>query len=152
MDAFLLRNSQWALDILDAWASMGPKGRVRDEAGKILTRELRDRPVFENDGQSAMVYLLVKEREKWGSKVYLESAYYLHGYWAILVDGFEGMIKNYHLGLGDHRQGRNHIQAEGGCGPTTPPPPNFFKILNNRYILKILENKLKKNYICPPQL
>ena len=32
------------------------------------------------------------------------------------------------------------------------PPPNFFKILNSRYIFKILENKLKKNYICPPRL
>ena len=30
-------------------------------------------------------------------------------------------------------------------------PPNFFKILNSRYIFKILEYKLKKNYICPPQ-
>ncbi|KAK7842390.1 xyloglucan 6-xylosyltransferase 2 [Quercus suber] len=101
--SFLLRNSQWALDILDAWAPMGPKGKVRDEAGKILTRELKDRPVFEADDQSAMVYLLMKEREKWGSKVYLESAYYLHGYWGILVDRYEEMMENYHPGLGDHR-------------------------------------------------
>ena len=28
-------------------------------------------------------------------------------------------------------------------------PPKFFKILNNRYIFKILENKSMKNYICP---
>ena len=27
--------------------------------------------------------------------------------------------------------------------------PNFFKILNSRHIFKILENKLKKNYIYP---
>ena len=32
-----------------------------------------------------------------------------------------------------------------------PPTPNFFKILNSRYIFKILENKPKKNYIFPPQ-
>ncbi|KAE8681934.1 putative glycosyltransferase 4 [Hibiscus syriacus] len=101
--SFLLRNGQWALDILDAWAPMGPKGKVREEAGKVLTRELKDRPVFEADDQSAMVYLLATQREMWGDKVYLESAYYLHGYWGILVDRYEEMIENYHPGLGDHR-------------------------------------------------
>ncbi|KAF7837824.1 xyloglucan 6-xylosyltransferase 2-like [Senna tora] len=101
--SFLLRNCQWSLDILDAWAPMGPKGKIRDEAGKILTRELKDRPEFEADDQSAMVYLLAKEREKWGEKVYLESGYYLHGYWGILVDRYEEMMENYHPGLGDHR-------------------------------------------------
>ncbi|KHN43518.1 Xyloglucan 6-xylosyltransferase [Glycine soja] len=101
--SFLLRNCQWSLDILDAWAPMGPKGKVRDEAGKVLTRELKDRPVFEADDQSAMVYLLAKEREKWGGKVYLENGYYLHGYWGILVDRYEEMIENYHPGFGDHR-------------------------------------------------
>ncbi|KAE8661438.1 Xyloglucan 6-xylosyltransferase 1 [Hibiscus syriacus] len=73
------RNGQWALDILDTWAPMGPKGKVKEEAGKVLTRE------------------------KWGDKVYLENAYYLHGYWGILVDRYEEMIENYHPGLGDHR-------------------------------------------------
>ncbi|GMJ02062.1 xylosyltransferase 1, XYG XYLOSYLTRANSFERASE 1 [Hibiscus trionum] len=101
--SFLLRNCQWSLDLLDAWAPMGPKGKIREEAGKILTRELKGRPVFEADDQSAMVYLLVKEREKWGEKVYLENGYYLHGYWGILVDRYEEMMENYHPGLGDHR-------------------------------------------------
>ncbi|XP_059440187.1 xyloglucan 6-xylosyltransferase 2-like isoform X2 [Corylus avellana] len=101
--SFLLRNCQWALDILDAWAPMGPKGKVRDEAGKVLTRELKDRPGFEADDQSAMVYLLASQREKWGDKVYLENKYHLHGYWGILVDRFEEMIKNYQPGFGDHR-------------------------------------------------
>ncbi|XAR61322.1 Xyloglucan 6-xylosyltransferase [Bertholletia excelsa] len=101
--SFLIRNSQWALDILDAWAPMGPNGNIRTEAGKILTRELKDRPDFEADDQSAMVYLLVTQREKWGDKVYLENSYYLHGYWGILVEGYEEMIKKYRPGLGDHR-------------------------------------------------
>ena len=30
-------------------------------------------------------------------------------------------------------------------------PPIFLKILNSRYIFKILENKPQKNYIYPPQ-
>ncbi|KAA8530856.1 hypothetical protein F0562_005520 [Nyssa sinensis] len=33
----------------------------------------------------------------------LESAYYLHGYWGILVDRYEEMMENFHPGLGDHR-------------------------------------------------
>ncbi|KAI6704459.1 hypothetical protein NL676_007421 [Syzygium grande] len=101
--SFLLRNCQWSLDLLDVWAPMGPKGKIREEAGKILTRELKDRPVFEADDQSAMVYLLATQRDRWGEKVYLESGYYLHGYWGILVDRYEEMIENYHPGLGDHR-------------------------------------------------
>ena len=42
---------------------------------------------------------------------------------------------------------------QSGAVPHPPPPPlqKFFKILNSRYIFKILENKPKKNYICPPQ-
>ncbi|RZC52517.1 hypothetical protein C5167_020943 [Papaver somniferum] len=101
--SFLLRNCQWTLDLLDAWAPMGPKGKVRDDAGKILTRELKNRPVFEADDQSAMIYILATQREKWGDKVYLENHYYLHGYWGILVDNYEEYMEKYHPGLGDHR-------------------------------------------------
>ncbi|KAL6185972.1 hypothetical protein ACLB2K_042094 [Fragaria x ananassa] len=101
--SFLLRNCQWSLDLLDAWAPMGPKGKIRDEAGKVLTKFLKGRPVFEADDQSAMVYILATGRETWGEKVYLENHYYLHGYWGILVDRYEEMIENYHPGLGDHR-------------------------------------------------
>lgn len=101
--SFLIRNCQWSFDLLDVWGTMGPKGKVRVEAGKVLTWELKDRPAFEADDQSAMVYLLAKEKEKWGDKVYLENGYYLHGYWGILVDHYEELMQNYHPGLGDHR-------------------------------------------------
>lgn len=101
--SFLLRNCQWSLDLLDAWAPMGPKGKIREAAGKVLTNFLEGRPVFEADDQSALIYLLIKQRATWGSKVFLESAYYLHGYWAILVDKYEEMMEKYHPGLGDDR-------------------------------------------------
>ncbi|KAA8540990.1 hypothetical protein F0562_024872 [Nyssa sinensis] len=39
--SFLFRNCQWSLDLLDAWAPMGPKGPIRDQAGKILTANLK---------------------------------------------------------------------------------------------------------------
>ncbi|EFJ24695.1 xyloglucan xylosyltransferase-like protein [Selaginella moellendorffii] len=101
--SFLLRNCQWSLDLLDAWAPMGPKGKIREDAGKILTRELVGRPEFEADDQSALVYLLATQRSQWGDGVFLESSYYLHGYWAILVDKYEEMIAKNHPGLGDDR-------------------------------------------------
>lgn len=101
--SFLFRNCQWSLDLLDDWAPMGPKGVVREEAGKILTGYLKGRPAFEADDQSALIYLLLSKKDKWMDKVFLENSYYLHGYWAGLVDRYEEMIEKYHPGLGDER-------------------------------------------------
>ncbi|MED6182338.1 putative xyloglucan 6-xylosyltransferase 3 [Stylosanthes scabra] len=101
--SFLFRNCQWSLDLLDDWAPMGPKGPVREEAGKVLTANLKGRPAFEADDQSALIYLLLSKKEKWMDKVFLENSYYLHGYWAGLVDRYEEMAEKYHPGLGDER-------------------------------------------------
>ncbi|PNT09862.1 hypothetical protein POPTR_012G068300v4 [Populus trichocarpa] len=101
--SFLFRNCQWSLDLLDAWAPMGPKGPIREEAGKILTANLKGRPAFEADDQSALIYLLLSQKDQWMDKVYIENQYYLHGYWAGLVDRYEEMIEKYHPGLGDER-------------------------------------------------
>ncbi|GAV71541.1 Glyco_transf_34 domain-containing protein [Cephalotus follicularis] len=101
--SFLFRNCQWSLDLLDAWAPMGPKGAVREEAGKILTANLKGRPAFEADDQSALIYLLLSQKDQWMDKVFLENQYYLHGYWAGLVDRYEEMVEKYHPGLGDER-------------------------------------------------
>ncbi|XP_022987427.1 probable xyloglucan 6-xylosyltransferase 5 isoform X2 [Cucurbita maxima] len=101
--SFLFRNCQWSLDLLDAWAPMGPKGPIREEAGKILTAYLKGRPAFEADDQSALIYLLLSQKDQWMDKVFLENSYYLHGYWAGLVDRYEEMIEKYHPGLGDER-------------------------------------------------
>jgi xyloglucan 6-xylosyltransferase len=101
--SFLIRNCQWTLDLLDAWAPMGPKGIIRDKAGALLAKALKGRPNFEADDQSALVYLLVTKTDEWADKVFLENSYYLHGYWAILVDHYEEMMEKYHPGLGDHR-------------------------------------------------
>ncbi|XP_073118982.1 probable xyloglucan 6-xylosyltransferase 5 [Henckelia pumila] len=101
--SFLFRNCQWSLDLLDAWAPMGPKGPVREEAGKILTANLKGRPAFEADDQSALIYLLISQNDKWMNKVFVENSFYLHGYWEGLVDRYEEMIEKYHPGLGDER-------------------------------------------------
>jgi xyloglucan 6-xylosyltransferase len=98
---FLFRNYQWSLDILDGWAPMRPKGLIRDQAGKILTANLKGRPAFEADDQSALIYLLLSQKDKWIDKVFIDNSYYLHGFWAGLVDKYEEMMENHHLGLGD---------------------------------------------------
>lgn len=101
--SFLLRNSQWSLDFLDAWATMGPRGRPREEAGKTLTKNLKGRPAFEADEQSALIYLLISQRDRWMKMVYIESSYFLHGFWEGLVDRYEEMMEKYHPGFGDGR-------------------------------------------------
>ncbi|KAL8533744.1 hypothetical protein ACS0TY_009951 [Phlomoides rotata] len=101
--SFLLRNCQWSLDLLDSWAQMGPKGRTREEAGKILTANLKGRPSFEADDQSALIYLLISRKDEWMDGVFLENSYYLHGYWTGLVDRYEENIKKFRPGFGDER-------------------------------------------------
>uniref|UniRef100_J3LN22 Glycosyltransferase n=2 Tax=Oryza brachyantha TaxID=4533 RepID=J3LN22_ORYBR len=87
--SFLIRNCQWSLDLLDAWAPMGPRGPVRDRYGHLFAEELSGRPPFEADDQSALIYLLVTQRERWGDKVFLESSYDLNGFWEGIVDRYE---------------------------------------------------------------
>lgn len=36
-------------------------------------------------------------------RVFVENSYFLHGYWAGLVDRYEEMMEKYHPGLGDER-------------------------------------------------
>ncbi|KAL6983437.1 xyloglucan 6-xylosyltransferase [Sarracenia purpurea var. burkii] len=96
-------NCQWSLDLLDAWAPMGPKGHIRDEAGKILTANLKGRPEFEADDQSALIYLLISKKDEWMNKVFVENSFYLHGYWVGLVDRYEEMIEKNEPGFGDER-------------------------------------------------
>lgn len=69
--------------------------QVREETGQLLTKELKGRPPFEADDQSAMVYLLASQRHRWGNKVYFENSYCLHGYWDFLVDKYVFLISTY---------------------------------------------------------
>ncbi|CAK9266202.1 unnamed protein product [Sphagnum jensenii] len=101
---FILRNCQWSMDLLHAWAPMGPKGAVRNAIGPLLSKALPGRLVNEADDQSALAYLMLTDREKWGSKVYLENSYYFQGYWRLLTEKFEEMMAKYKPGLyGDER-------------------------------------------------
>ena len=84
--SFFIRNCQWSLDLLDAWAKMGQSRPVREHYGKIFAEALSNRDPYEADEQSALVYLLVTQRERWADMVFLENSYVLHGYWKAIVD------------------------------------------------------------------
>jgi len=102
--SFLIRNCQWSLDLLDALAPMGPRGPVRDRYGELFAQELSGRPPFEADDQSALIYLLVTQRSRWGDKTFMESTYELNGFWEGIVDRYEELRrKGRPSDLGDGR-------------------------------------------------
>ncbi|KAL2634826.1 hypothetical protein R1flu_006305 [Riccia fluitans] len=100
---FGIRNCQWSLDLLDAWASLGIK-EIREESGQFLTQNLPGRPEdFPADVQSALAYLLVFENKKWSPKVALEKSYALSGNWVSYTAQYEELMAKYHPGFGDDR-------------------------------------------------
>lgn len=58
----LIRNCQWSLDLLHAWASLGSSGPVRSEVGNFLKDALPDQINDEVDDQTALVWLLISQR------------------------------------------------------------------------------------------
>ncbi|KAF4362649.1 hypothetical protein G4B88_026211 [Cannabis sativa] len=92
---FLIRNCQWSMEIMERWTSMGPKSPDYEKWGKTQKSLLKDKLYPESDDQSALIYLLLKEREKWGEKIFLESDYNFEGYWLGLVNDLDDISKSY---------------------------------------------------------
>ncbi|KAL9158313.1 hypothetical protein ABFS82_08G059500 [Erythranthe guttata] len=92
---FLIRNCQWAMDFIDTWATMGPQSPEYDKWGEILSATFKDKIFPESDDQSGLVYLLLKEKEKWGNKIYVESEYYFEGYWMEIIGTFDNITERY---------------------------------------------------------
>ncbi|XP_073060531.1 glycosyltransferase 6-like [Primulina eburnea] len=92
---FLIRNCQWSMDFLRKWASMGPSSPDYKKWGKILRSTLKDKLFPESDDQSALVYLLLKEKKKWGDMIYVENEYFLHGYWREIVGKLDSINEKY---------------------------------------------------------
>ncbi|KAI3500313.1 hypothetical protein L1887_36132 [Cichorium endivia] len=92
---FLIRNSQWALDFMDVWSGMGPQTPNYENWGKILRETCKDKFFPESDDQTGLVYLLLKEKEKWGNKIYVEDGYYFEGYWEEIVGKLEKISEKY---------------------------------------------------------
>ncbi|KAM0937724.1 putative xyloglucan 6-xylosyltransferase [Dioscorea sansibarensis] len=92
---FLIRNSQWSLDFMDVWASMGPQTPNYESWGKTLKAEFSDKLFGDSDDQSALVYLLLHEKHKWGDKIYLENEFYFEGYWLEIVGKLNKIEEKY---------------------------------------------------------
>ncbi|GJN25418.1 hypothetical protein PR202_gb13242 [Eleusine coracana subsp. coracana] len=92
---FLIRNCQWGLDLMDAWAAMGPASPEYEEWGRTVHAELSGKHNAESDDQSALVYLLLKHRDTWGDKTHIATDYYFQGYWAEIVGRLDGVAKRY---------------------------------------------------------
>ncbi|KAH0467839.1 hypothetical protein IEQ34_002872 [Dendrobium chrysotoxum] len=92
---FLLRNCQWSLDFLARWARLGPQNPDYKHWGEVLRAELPDKLFPDSDDQSALIYLLIKEKDRWGEKIHLENEYYFEGYWVEIVARLQGITQKY---------------------------------------------------------
>ncbi|KAM7506683.1 hypothetical protein LguiA_017136 [Lonicera macranthoides] len=93
---FLIRNCQWSLDFMDLWASMGPTSPEFEKWGKIFSSTLKERgDSTYADDQSALVYLILKENEKWRKKIHIETEFYFQGYWVGIVPTYDNITRSY---------------------------------------------------------
>ncbi|XP_057501428.1 putative glycosyltransferase 7 [Actinidia eriantha] len=92
---FYIRNCQWSMDFMEAWAKMGPQTPNYEKWGHILKSTIKDKLYAESDDQTAMVYLLLKEKDKWANKVFLEHEHCIQGYWEGLVGTLDNITRNY---------------------------------------------------------
>ncbi|RDX76469.1 Glycosyltransferase 6, partial [Mucuna pruriens] len=93
--SILIRNCQWSMDLLHVWSKMGPISSNYEEWGKVLKSIFKDKLFPLPDDQSSLIYLLFKERQKWGDKTYLEGGYELESYWLSKLGMFEGIDDGY---------------------------------------------------------
>ena len=61
------------------------------------------RPLFEGDDQSGIVWLMVKQPERFQAQLALDFSYELHGDWLKHTGKYEEYMDKYHPGLGDER-------------------------------------------------
>jgi hypothetical protein len=92
---FLIRNCQWSLDFMAAWAAMGPDSPDYQRWGAVLTSTFKDKVFNESDDQSALVYMLMQEGSPWRDKVFLEDGYYFEGYWLEIVPRLGNITERY---------------------------------------------------------
>ncbi|KAL3692985.1 hypothetical protein R1sor_006636 [Riccia sorocarpa] len=114
----IVRNCQWSIDFLDSFIPMGPNGDVREQYGDMLTKFMTQRPVMQADDQSAIIYKLNTERERWAPKVFFETTFSLSGSWHSYTHDFEKMMAEHSPGFGDWRSPL--ITHFAGCQPCSP--------------------------------
>ncbi|KAK9284529.1 hypothetical protein L1049_023704 [Liquidambar formosana] len=108
---FLIRNCQWSMDFMEAWAGMGPQSPDYEEWGRIQSRTFGDKLFPESDDQAALVYLILTGKHKWADRIYLEGEYYFEGYWLDIVGTLRNITEKYvELEGGERRLRRRHAE------------------------------------------
>ncbi|KAL5099143.1 hypothetical protein RYX36_003470 [Vicia faba] len=108
---FLIRNCQWSLDLMDAWAGMGPQSPEYEKWGETLRSIFKDKFFPESDDQTGLAYLIAMEKEKWADRIYLEGEYYFEGYWEEIIGTFENSTSRYNeIEKGVRRLRRRHAE------------------------------------------
>ncbi|GMJ08056.1 MANNAN ALPHA GALACTOSYL TRANSFERASE1, MUCILAGE-RELATED10 [Hibiscus trionum] len=82
----LERNCQWSMDLIN---TMGPISKDYERWGRIQRSTFKDKVFPESDDQSALIYLLYTEKEKYYDHIYLEGEFYLEGYWVEIIGNEE---------------------------------------------------------------
>ncbi|KAG8478447.1 hypothetical protein CXB51_028353 [Gossypium anomalum] len=92
---FLVRNCQWSMDLISTWSNMGPISEDYEKWGQIQRSMFKDKLFPESDDQSALIYLLYKEKEKYYDHIYLEKEFYFQGYWVDLIGVYDNTTERY---------------------------------------------------------
>ncbi|XP_043712096.1 galactomannan galactosyltransferase 1-like isoform X2 [Telopea speciosissima] len=92
---FLIRNCQWSMDLMEEWASMGPQTPAYKEWGQKLRSTFKDKLFPESDDQSGLLYLMLKGKQRWAERIYLENQYYFEGYWVEIMGTLERIGERY---------------------------------------------------------
>ncbi|KAF2294739.1 hypothetical protein GH714_015835 [Hevea brasiliensis] len=107
---FLIRNCQWSMDFMDTWAKMGPMGPEFQKWGQIQRSLFKDKLFPASDDQSALIYLLYKDKRLM-DKIYLEGEYYFEGYWLEIVPTYDNITEMYTaIERGDGKLRRRHAE------------------------------------------
>ncbi|XP_052197018.1 glycosyltransferase 6-like [Diospyros lotus] len=110
---FMIRNCQWAMDFIQVWANMGPQSPDFKKWGRIQKATFPDKMFPESDDQSALIYLMLKEKEKWTDKIYVEGEYYFQGYWLDVVGTLDNVTASYvEIEEGVRMLRRRHAEKE----------------------------------------
>ncbi|KAF8779563.1 hypothetical protein HU200_002492 [Digitaria exilis] len=95
---FAVRNCQWSLDFLDEWAQMGPAfPEAHARWGKVFKKELADKDSDVACDQSALVYMLLSNRDRLlgKEKAFVETEYFFMGWWGEIVGRLDGVAARY---------------------------------------------------------
>lgn len=83
------------MDLIEVWAKMGRQSPEYNKWGEILRKIFKDKFFSQLDDQSGLSYLLLKEKDKWGDKIYIESENYFQGYWVDIIGTLDNITNKY---------------------------------------------------------